>query len=933
MEKQQKFLEKVADFLLKDSSLNFQETVVVFPNHRSSVFLKKYLQQKSDHNLWLPEMMTIDDLMVELSELTVINPLLVDLELYKVHQNIALSEARSIDDFLGWSTLMVNDFSDVDYYLADAGKLFSDLTDIKALEKWNLGIEPLTLIQKNYLEFFRSLGEYYTQLNNNLLSGKKAYKAMAYRFLAENIEEKISLGLNWKRFVFVGINALTPSEITVVKKLSEMYHVDYLIDADRFYFYNEKGNPSHEASEFLKKALSNLKIDTPQWIEDNLLSGEKDIEVKGVPKQMGQVHFAGRKLYEWITEKSDNLQNTAVVLADESLLMPLLSSVPVQIAGKPVPYNVTLGYPLTESALYKLIYLWFDLLINQQTSEGKFQVKKLIIFIKNPVLQIVSSEVSGVIEDELRSINSTFIDADTLLQLISKHEKSEHLILFFQSDFKAKNVFDILIGVMQKLQESIEDDQKLLRNQLMLTFSILKNLSVVLYESISELGLQALKKIILREMQKQKVNLKGEPLSGIQVMGLLETRNLDFENLIILSANEGILPRTGFQDSFIPFDLKRSYRLPLPNNKSAVYSYHVFRLLQRARNIVFVYNTEPDKLGGGEPSRFILQLEHELAKVNPKINFSKGIIPLNLDHSILASEITIERNQDVKEKLNYLAQTGISPSAINSFINCPLQFYLSYVLRVKIPDQPETAVESDTFGSVIHGVLQGIYKQFLGQNINPEILKEERKNIETYLNEQFLKYYGQSELKSGKNKLIYRVALEYLLRYLDSEIRNVQNRKLLGVEVDVSHQLQLGSKVIRFKGKIDRIDQFNNTIQIIDYKTGRVDPKDVNIKSMDEIFTDVKFSKALQVSCYAWLYNKKYPSENDLQSGLISLRSSKSEVFNVSFGEPNIKSWVQQFEEAIYQLLNLIFEDEKPFMQTHDDTHCRYCDFKNICNR
>ncbi|MBN2614115.1 MAG: PD-(D/E)XK nuclease family protein [Bacteroidales bacterium] len=933
MAEQQKFLEKVADFLLEKCSDGFTDTVVVFPNHRSIVFLKKYLSRKTAGDLWLPDMVTIDELMIQLSGLTVVDPLLAEFELFKIHSQIAGSEARSLDDFLGWAPLILNDFSDIDYYLADTGKLFDELSEIKVLEKWNLGEQPLTDLQKNYLEFFRSLTVYYTKLHQQFLKKNLSYKAMAYRYVAEHTDVVLEKGTDWNHFIFAGINALTPSEIAVVKALKDRTLVDFLVDADRFYFDNQ-GKNTHEASVFLKKSVKELHLDPVQWIERHLLDDQKKIEVVGVPQQMGQVRFAGTKLFEWITENPENLQNTAVVLADEGLLMPLLSYVPIEtMDNKPIPYNVTLGYSLSESPLFHLVSGWLDLLIVQQNSSAKFPLNEVMIFLKNPVFELFSPATLSDLITKLKQENNSFIEPEKLKLFCDQTENRNLFNLFFSPGVGFDKLLHHLIRFLQEVQKPLEEHHGLLHSQVSLLFRVLKNLSIVL-DNVSGLGLQAFRKILLREIQRQQVSLKGEPLTGVQIMGLLETRNLDFKNLIILSANEGILPKTGFQDSFIPFDLKRSYGMPLPNNKTSVFSYHVFRLLQRAENIVFVYNTEPDVLGGGEPSRFILQMEQELMRANPRIQFTKRILPIAVKNTELGSDILIERTATVKNKLSELAQSGIAPSAINSFVNCSLQFYFKYVLRTKVPDNSEKAIESDTFGNVIHGVLQKIYSQFRGENIDRTVLKTTIQELDPLLAEQFQKHYGQSDFVYGKNRLIYQVAKEYLRRFLESEADAKQARKLMAVELPLSHQMQIDGMSILFKGKIDRVDEYaGGMVQILDYKTGRVDNKDVKAKDLNLLYDDPQFSKALQVASYGWLFHKNNPGTASLQAGLISLRSASGQIQNVSYNDENLLLWMTQFETGLVHLLKQIFLDEEPFSRTRDINRCTYCDFKNLCNR
>ena len=936
MEERQKFLEKVADFLLKFTKQELSDTVVVFPNHRSTVFLKNYIREKKSESFWFPEMMTIDDLLVSLSGLTILDPLVIDFELYKIHRNIQGDNARSLDDFLAWAPLIQNDFSEIDYYLADAHKLFGELTAIKALEKWNLGYEPLTDLQKNYIEFFHSLGEYYNQLHDTLIANGKAYKALAYRHLAENILDKISTGLPWKHFVFAGFNALTPAEAAVIKVLKEETIVDYLIDTDRFYYEPGKDKTAHEAGGFIKKALRDLNMRAADWVEDKLLQDKKEIEIVGIPKQMGQAQFAAKKLYEWTTDQKGSHQETAVVLADEGMLMPLLSEVPV--VGKddqPIHYNVTLGYALTESPLHHLIQSWLNLLITQsQSHDKKLPINDLLILLKNQVVEMLHHDGLSDLIDLLKKENSFFISKTLLKDKCTETGTEQLYDLFFHRLDTPKKLLTQSIRLLQVLQENEDSQHRIIGFQIVLLFRVMKILTVTLEEHLERLSFQSLQKILVREMQRQQISLKGEPLSGIQVMGLLETRNLDFENIIILNANEGILPKTGFQDSFIPFDLKRSYGLPLPNNKTAVFSYHLFRLMQRARRVVFTYNTEPDALGGGEPSRFILQMEHELATANPGIKWKNSIIPVDVKGANLNTEINVERSPEVLERLNRLARHGISPSAVNAYINCPLQFYLRYVLKVNIPDNLETSVETSTFGNVIHGVLQKIYSRFKGGYIEPEILKEALKKLDSLLKEQFEIHYGQGELVYGKNRLIFKVAEEYLRRYLEKEIKSKMRRKLVDVEKEMDQALVIDGRNILFKGKIDRVDSLeDDSVQIIDYKTGKVEKRHMTIKDLNQLFSDASFSKALQVLSYAWLYSKKSQKTDVMHAGLISLRATSGAILNVEYEDDNFMNWITDFEAGLIELLREIFSCNQPFRQTTDTSHCTYCDFKRMCNR
>jgi len=386
------FLDKIADFLIRSGSGDNLHTLVVLPNRRSQVFLKQALAKKTGKDFWLPDMLTIDELMTHLSGLTVIDPLVAYFELFRIHRDIEKEKARSLDDFLSWAPLMLNDFSDIDYYLADAHSLFNELSEVKALEQWNLGERPLTEMQTAYLTFFHSLFGYYEQLQIRLHAKKTAYKAMAYRIAAEKMRDGDFETVRWSNFVFVGFNALTEAEQQVVAALKEHFLLHYFIDTDRYYF-DPKQKGSHEAGTFLYAVIRSLKLDAPQWVGNDLLSGKKEIEITAVPRQTGQVKYAGQLLYKWLVEEKADAKSIAVVLADERLLIPLLGAVPSGSNGSGMfHYNVTMGYPLMQSPFYDLIYRWIQLLIlRKEDASSRISLPALDGLMQNPLLEMLTS--------------------------------------------------------------------------------------------------------------------------------------------------------------------------------------------------------------------------------------------------------------------------------------------------------------------------------------------------------------------------------------------------------------------------------------------------------------------------------------------------------------------------------------------------------------
>ncbi len=939
MQDQFKFLEKVATFLAQEQSEDISKTVIVFPNHRSGVFLKKYLVEVLPQNSWLPEIMTIDDLVLRLSGLTLAEPLVVDFELFKIHREIEGDNARPMEDFLSWAPLMLNDFSDIDYYLTDAKTLFSELTDIKALERWNLGEKPLTDIQKNYLKFFQSLFIYYSELKEVLLKKNLAYKAMAYRYVSENYEE-VRARIEWEHFVFAGFNALTESEQKLASLLKSDYRFDYLIDADAFYFDSQNKEP-HEASRFIRQALKSLKVSDPVWVENKLATGTKDIEVVGVPKYMGQVNYAAQVLQKWFSKENYNPANTLVVLAEEELLIPLLNSVPVKTDDdKELKYNVSLGYPLSNGPFAHFVLSWLELLILREEDSGsRIPLSSLIALLKNPLMKLL--EYDDTVLTSLKEVSSFYIETEALMGMDFPEESRRLFDILFQT-LKKPEQFFIHLGTFLQMLQAVPGFQEkfnaLLSFQLVLMFRMTKVLNVMLEDQVRFLNFKSLQKIMNQVINRHDVSLKGEPLRGVQVMGMLETRNLDFENVIIVGANEGILPKTGFSDSFIPFDLRRNHGLPLPYTKSSIFSYHFFRLLQRAKHVVYLYNSEPDVLGNGEPSRFIRQIEHELLGKNPNLSFSQKVVNTPLRENNIQTEIKIEKTEEVFIKIKQMAQNGISPSALNAYIRCTLQFYLKYVLRIKVPDPAENSVRSDTFGNVVHGVLRILYEPFTGQKINPESLKENLSNLDNLLKESFKACYGSYDMNYGKNLLIYEVARAYIDRFVKNDLKYLKRfeRQLVGVEKEMRAPFSFSGGTVNLKGIIDRMDRIHgeNGIRIIDYKTGSVNGFDLKIKDWESLTSDVKYAKAFQVLSYAWLYLANHPNSGQVTGTLISMKSASGKPEEVSFSsENNITQMLPDFEGQLDRLLTGLFDANMPFVQTEDPDRCRYCDFKNMCNR
>ncbi|MCF6170544.1 MAG: PD-(D/E)XK nuclease family protein [Bacteroidales bacterium] len=944
-----KFLDKAATFILENCREGSLHTAVIFPNRRSGVFLKDHLKQKVDKDFWLPEFFTTDEFMVRASGLQKTDPVLIFFELFKIHREIAGADARSIDDFLVWAPVILSDFNDIDLYLTDAPAVFTNLSDAKAIQAWNPDGSPLTEMQQNYLGFFRSLGSYYSKLKAVLQGQRAGYTGWVYRYLAENTA-KLSQGWPWERFIVIGLNALSKSEKQVFGYLKKHYKVDFLWDADEYYLSPEKfGLKQMEAGRFVRELIAGWQINSPKWIHNLLAETEKNIQVTGLPKRIGQVKYAGQLLENLLKNEQGPAPDTAVVLADEKMLVPMLNALPEVIGtdGKKPVFNITMGYSLAGGPLSCFVLQWLGLHIKRQEESSKrFSVLHLNALLNNPVVKFMPGTERPT--DRLASLlgqqNNPYLSAGEINSILSQtgdETGNKLLSLFLHPLENAVDFIDAFVAFLKLARPVFLSDnnkQELLKEEFNATARLVKNLRAIITGSGETVNLKALQKIYNQLSRRSEVNLRGEPLSGIQVMGMLETRNLDFKNIILLSANEGILPKAGAPESFIPFDIRAQFKLPLPKDKIDVFAYHFYRLLQRAQNITLIYNSEADELGGGEKSRFILQLKDELARVSPKIKFSENMLNIALSASKREQPITIPKTPEIIDALKRQAAQGFSPSALNNYIQCPLRYYFSKILGLRPPESIDGAIESNTFGTIIHETLQHVYTPFLNKIIEPEALKNSLKKVDGLLLQSFKENLNNADFRSGKNLLTFEVAKKYVKDFILADTRKLKTKPqhLLGLEMKLKASLTLGDKEVFLNGTIDRIDKEtgSDNVLLADYKTGKVVKKDLKVEGWETLLTDHRKSKAFQLLFYTYLYLKNNAATQEITPGIFSFRNSKEGFITLALPEGyDFNELTHEFEKVLTEILLEIFDSEVPFTQTGDADACIWCDYQNICNR
>lgn len=927
------FLKKTAEYLLANYQENLEEVLLILPNKRAGLFLKNEFSQLISHPIWLPEIIGTQDFVEKVADIEIADNLQQLFELYQTYCNVEPTP-ESFEDFSKWGQIILHDFNEIDRYLINVDTFFKEINDIRAIEVWNVGQTQPTELQTQYLVFWQQLSKLYQQFNKDLETKKLAYQGRAFRKVATqlqaNPEAFIQQHLSkWKKIVFIGFNALTVAEESIITSLIKQQRAEILWDADEYYLSDEM----QESGYFLRQHFKKSVFTSPKWIHKKFTSTPKNISIIGIPQQVGQAKYLPELLNNLKTH--NGYKNTAIVLADENLLIPVMQSIPNEIKN----VNITMGYPLRNSGVTIFFETLFSLYMNGEKFGKKdqltFHYKDFLNLFRLPFTNIIFGKESGKkITSKIIKNNWVFISSDKLglindsLPIAFNNRTTPiELIGFCKKIIQiGKNYYIANKSVSRTFTLELEylfHFSKLF-NQLELLMS--KYQSVTTFKGFFSLFRQLLSTF--------SIELYGEPLQGLQIMGMLETRNIDFENVIILGANEGILPQGKSFNSFIPYDLKKAYRLPTHYEKDAVYAYHFYRLIQNAKNVFITYNTETNEFGSGEKSRFITQIEHELHEQG-NISITNKIINYTTKGA-LSDEKNIVKTESILNSLKALFAAKISPSAINTYINCPLDFYYKYVLKIGEEDEVEDIIEHTTFGNIVHKVLEELYKEHLNKELFPHHIKEMLKKSDDLVLHQFIQQYNPNEIQQGKNLLIFNVAKTYVRNFLEQELSFLEELKqpitILGLEEKLNYQTKIavnGEDIpINFAGIIDRIDRVNNQIRIIDYKTGLVEPKDLKFNHFKEIEENA-LTKVAQVLFYALLLQQNHQeyTNTPLLAGIFSFRKISEGLIclNQDKNKTVTAEMINQFEELLKKIAIEIIDQKIDFKHQSAAEYCNFC--------
>jgi len=936
----------VASHLLSEYGSELDRTTVVFPNRRAGLYLRQELAAKAGKTIWMPQILSIEEAFSSWSGYHQADPLSIIFDLMEIHLGSNPGNAEDMSSFASYAMQMARDFDETDHYLVDQKSLFSYLSETKALELWHPDGTALSVYEKNYLDFFRSLFFYYEKLAVKMDEKKIASGGAIAAKLSKMPFAELTRSIGNRKIVFAGFNALTPAEETIIASLAKEGIASVLWDIDNFYLTRNKFG-QHEAGAYLRRFAKKYPDLMQNRISNRLLENAKTIRVVGVPGSIGQAKAMGHYLEK--TGLTTANKSTAIVLAEEKLLVPVLNSIPEETES----FNVTMGLPFIHSPAYQYIVQLFELAIFGNSSQGKsvYPLQPLTTLLQHEIVSTFFQQddfaTLSTMAKRLVSDGSAYVKAERLAMLNdSLNEKASWLLnkilnLHKLSPQKAlEGLNEILSGILLAANSAESDNGKvLLTNQINLAGRLINRLIKLISGKDFLTDLSGLYKLFLHIAPSYSINFYGEPLQGLQVMGMLETRNLDFDCIHLLSANEGILPSEKGYQSLIPFDLRKTFGLPTYLDKQAVYAFHFYHMLQSAHEVFIYYNTEPDNLGGGEISRFVLQLKYELLKLNPQITFTEEVFSLDIPTQQLAAEISIAKTPKVLQHLRNKALKGLAPTSLSRYISCPLQFYLYDVLDIKEKKKANEIIGLNVLGTVVHNTLETLHKPYLNIPLQKAHIDKMFVSLKEALKQSFEIEFPGGFFDEGRNRLASAVAEQFVQKTLmyESGLLNKKDTELvlLHQEVLLETLFDIDGNTVRLKGTVDRIDKLNNSIRIIDYKTGKVEPKDIVVDDWEE-FKSTKKGKALQLATYYYLFSKSEyfdPSAKTI-SGILSLRKTSEGLMECKLPESEaISGQLSEIERSITELLSEIFDTEKAFEQTEDEKTCKYCLFNKLCMR
>ena len=956
------FLKLVAADLYKHTEGNLAHTAVVFPNKRAGLFFNEYLAQESESPIWSPAYVSISELFRSLSPWEVGDPVKLVCELYKIFRRETQS-TETLDDFYFWGEMLISDFDDADKNKVDTDKLFSNLQDLRnimddytfiddeqeeAIRQFfqNFSIERRTALKERFISLWDVLGNIYKGFRESLASQNIAYEGMMYRHVIEHLDVD---KLPYEKYVFVGFNVLNKVEHTLFTQLKDAGKAVFYWDYDEFYMKENRQAVTHEAGEFIRRNLRDFPSPLSGELFKNL-SKPKEVHYIASSTENAQARY----LPQWIRNNLTTPEKeTAVVLCNEALLQPVLHSLPAEVKH----VNITMGFPLSQTPVYSFLIALLELHTHGfNFKSGRYTFQSVVTLLKHPYTRQLTGQAE-LLEKELTRNNRFY-------PLPGELGKDEFLTRLFTPLSGNLNLCIRLSETLQQVAsiyqantsgtEDTDAFNQLYRESLFKAYTTINRFRTLIEEDELTVQSETFRRLLVKVLSATNIPFHGEPAIGMQVMGVLETRNLDFRHLVLLSVNEGQLPKSGGDSSFIPYNLRKAFGMTTIEHKIAVYAYYFYRLLQRAERITLMYNTSSDGLNRGEWSRFMLQFLIEWPHPITRQFLEAGQSPQG------TSPITVEKTPDVMRRMQSLfdvranPKAKFSPSALNYYLDCPLKFYYRYVAGLSAPDEVSAEIDSATFGSIFHYAAEHIYKDLTthGKVINKEALETLLRNevkLQDYVDTAFKKLFfnvpqNEKPEYNGVQLINSAVIARYLKQLLQNDLRYAPFTFIASeMEVDEPIDIQTPKGVIksRIGGIIDRMDSKDGTLRIVDYKTGGDADTPPHVESL--FIPDKKRSNyVFQTFLYAAIMCRKQPTMK-IAPALLYIHRAATETYSpvIQMGESrkpkeaveDFSKYEKEYRERLQGLLEEIFNPEKSFTQTEIIEKCTYCDFKALCKR
>jgi CRISPR/Cas system-associated exonuclease Cas4 (RecB family) len=953
----QTFLFETAQEILRKYKPDIQSYCFVFPNKRTKFFFRKYYAQLYGVSHKAPDMKEIKSLVDEYTGLRDEDNLKLIFDLYKTFKEINPDFINDFDSFYKLGEIILSDFNEIDNWLINPNQIFQNINDLKEIDikfSWltdehreilktfwkSFTPEKYSVEQEMFIRLWNILPSVYKNFTDKLLKEGAVYFGLKYRRLFENLNSEKINSSKYKKYLFIGFNALNHAEIELFKYFGIKNQAEFYWDTDVYYQKDKK----QEAGDFLRHNFKYLNINDTN-LPDNF-SKNKSVNLIGVPLNVGQV-----KILPYIFDNFDILkdENTAIVLADENLLFPALGSLPDDINT----INVTMGYPFKLTPLFSLIRQYFNIHIQAKNiAKTGFYHKNVTDIIRNPFVKEFEPELCERIISEIETNSIVYVKSQYLIE-----QKSKLFTYLFTQIPEKESVYSVLTNVLNILFLLFDKEkndgvliQSIENEYIHRAYIKIKQFREVIRNNDIQIGLKQSSELLIRILKQEQIPFEGEAVEGLQLMGVLESRNIDFKNVIILGMNEGKFPSVSKSPSFISQSVRYAFGMPMIKYQDSVYAYLFYRLIQRAENITFVYNTIVNEKNSGEISRFIQQLKFETEFEINEFQFNQN---LNLKKK---NEIIIEKTEHIINKLNkYIVKPNLdykkfSPAGLSTYIDCPLQFYFKYIADLKETKSVEEAFSAAELGTILHNTLDAVYETILINNENKLIEKEEIKSlitkIDDFVETEFKNKYKISKL-DGSQIIIKNVIKNYVQSVLKRDefyapfyIVSKEDDKYFA-EIDID--LKENPFKIGISGIIDRVDLKDGIYRIVDYKTGKVQNTFNGINSLFDKEKKDRSKHVLQILIYTVIFRNRNLHKNiKIKPALFYVRTMNTPEYSetvklkenrqtVEINEENINIFEEQLISEIKLLIEEIFNEDIPFTQTNNKETCNYCSYKEIC--